>query len=368
MNLPAKNHTPKKKIVNTFSHDIIYGMIDDKKLQISFFFILFGIVSALAFFVYQPFFQVIALAAIFAVLLLPFYKKILALFRGRKRMSATFVIVVTLVFIAIPLYFLGVQIFIESQSLYSSLQGNGTDFLSKLTLAVERPIQQIYPSFSFELETHFRDFTDFVSKNIGPLVSGTAFAVFEIFIFILALFFFLKDGEGFVSAVTKISPLDDLYDKEILSKMQKAVNSILRGTLFIALIQGFLAGIGFFIFGVPNAALWGSFAAIGSLVPGIGTAAVVIPVVLYLAIIGSNAAAFGLLLWGALLVGLIDNILAPILYSKGIAVHPLFVFFSVLGGIAFFGSFGILFGPIILSAFIALLHIYRIFILEEEEE
>jgi len=343
-------------------------MIDAKKLQISFFFILFGIVSVLTFFVYQPFFHIIALAAIFAVILNPFYEKILNIFWGRKGISAVFVIVATLVFIAIPLYFLVGQVFGEAQTLFVSLEENKADFVEKFTLAVERPMREVYPNFSLNLGMHLGDLVDTILQNIGPLVSGTAFAIFEIGITILTLFFFLKDGERFLSVIAKISPLDDLYDKEIFNKVQKTINSVLKGTLFIALIQGFLVGVGLFIFGVPNAALWSSFAAITALVPGIGTAVVIVPSVLYLTLIGSNAAAIGLLLWGALLVGLIDNILAPMFYSKGIQVHPLFVLFAVLGGIAFFGPFGFLFGPVILSAFLALLHIYRIFILEEKEK
>jgi predicted PurR-regulated permease PerM len=342
-------------------------MIEDKKLQIYFFFILFGIVSILTFLVYQPFFQVIALAVIFAVILNPFYKKILSLFGGRKGLSATFVLLVMLVFIATPLYFLVGQVFNESQTLYASLQGNETDFVAKFTAAVERPVRDVYPNFSLNLGTRLSSFAELVSQNIGQLVSGTAFAVFEIFIVLVSLFFFLRDGERFISAIIKISPLDEQYDKEIFDKMQKTIHSVLRGALFIALIQGLLVGLGLFIFGVPNAALWSSFAAITALVPGVGTAIVIIPCVLYLTLIGSNAAALGVLLWGMLLVGLVDNVLAPIFYSKGIEVHQLFVFFAVLGGIAFFGPFGFLFGPVILSAFLALLHIYRIFILDEKE-
>jgi predicted PurR-regulated permease PerM len=318
--------------------------------------------------VYQPFFHVIALASIFAVLLKPFYEKTRKLFCGKKGLSAAFVIIITLIFIATPLYFLGVQVFNESQSLYSSLNGNETSFVAKFTSAIERPVREVYPSFSLNLGTRLGGFADFVFQNLGPFVSGTAFAIFEIFMVILALFFFLKDSERFIPAIIKNSPLDDQYNKEILDKVQKTINSVLRGTLFIALIQGLLVGAGLFIFGVPNAALWSSFAAISALVPGIGTAVIVAPSILYLALIGNNAAALGLLLWGVLLVGLVDNILAPILYGKGIEIHPLFVFFSVLGGVAFFGPFGFLFGPVILSAFLALLHIYRIFILEEIEE
>lgn len=343
-------------------------MIDDKKLQIYFFFILFGIVSVLTFFVYRPFLNIILLSAIFAVLLHPFYLKTLAVCRGKKGISAAFVIVITALFIAGPFYFLGTQIFHESKNLYLSNQGSGANFLETLTISIERPTREVFPNFSLDIETHLQNLVDLVSKNIGPLVSGTAFAILGIFLVVVSLFFFLKEGEEFVRLLTKISPLDDKYDREILSKVQGTIQSVLKGTLFIALVQGFLVGIGLLIFNVPNAALWGTLASITALVPGVGTATVIIPAVLYLLLMGNNVAALGLFLWGALLVGLIDNILAPILYSKGVPVHPLFVLFSVLGGLSFFGPMGFLFGPVILSAFLALLHIYRIFILEEKED
>jgi predicted PurR-regulated permease PerM len=98
-----------------------------------------------------------------------------------------------------------------------------------------------------------------------------------------------------------------------------------------------------------------------------GTAFITVPSILYLVLVKDTTAALGLFLWSALLVGTIDNVLAPYLYTKGIKIHPLFVFFSVLGGVAYFGPMGFLFGPIILSAFLSVLRIYRLFILEETE-
>lgn len=347
---------------------IMYIMIDDKKLQVYFFFILFGVISVLTFLVYQPFLQIIALSAIFAVLLDPFYEKMKKLFRGGEEAAAVFVIIVTALFVASPIYFLSTQIFNESQALYTSIQENETDFLSKLTVAVERPMREVYPEFSLDLGKYLGGFADFLFRNIGPLVSGTAIAIFEILIVLIALFSFLKDGSRFVAGLMKLSPLDDRYDREILSALQKTINTVIRGTLTMAIIQGAFVGAGLYIFNVPNAALWGAVAAVFSLVPGVGTALVTFPAILYLMLINANAAALGLFLWSLLLVGTVDNLLAPFLYKKGINVHPLFIFFSVIGGLAFFGSLGFLFGPIILSSFIALLHIYRTFILEEKEE
>lgn len=343
-------------------------MIDDKKLQVFFFFILFGLISLLTFLVYQPFFQTIALSAIFAVLLNPFYKKILLLFRGKASLGAAFAIVAMVIFIAMPIYFLVTQVFNESQALYRSLQGSEADFITQLTRAIERPIREVYPKFSLDFGIRISNLAALVSQNIGSLATGTVFVFFNIFIFIVSLFFFLKDGNSFISGFIKLSPLHDKYNQEILDKLKKTINYVLGSEILLALIKGFLAGLGFFIFGIPDAAMWGIFAAIAAPIPGPGTTLVTIPAVLYLFFIGNNAAALGLFLWVMLLIVIIiGNFLAPLFYNRGIEVHPLFVFFALLGGVTSFGPFGFLFGPVILSAFLAVLHIYRIFILEEKE-
>ncbi len=343
-------------------------MIDSKTLQITFFFLLFGVVSLFSFFIFRPFFLVIFLSAIFSVLLQPFYKKTLSFFRGYKTISAIFVLLVTLIFIATPLYFLGMQVSAEASNLYSSIQSNGGTFLETINYAIEAPIRHFVPGFVFNVRPYLANFAGFLLSNLGQIVSGTAFVLFEILLTIVTLYYFLKNGEDFASGLIKLSPLDDRYDHEILNDMKKTIRSVLRGALAIAVIQGVLVGTGLYIFQVPNASLWGLVAALCALVPGMGTALVTIPSIAFLFLTGNTGAALGLLLWSALFVGTVDNFLAPYLYTKGIQVHPLFVFFSVIGGIGYFGPMGFLFGPIILSAFLSLLHIYRLFILREGGE
>lgn len=343
-------------------------MIDSKKLQIAFFFFLFVTVTLLSYFVFHPFLQVIFLSAIFAVLLQPFYQKILAFFRGYKTISAVFVILTTLVFIAMPLYFLGAKVLNEASNLYMSVQQNGSSFLDTTTALIQDPVRNFFPDFVFDLRSYLANFTGFLLADLGPIVSGTAFVFLEILLTLVTLYYFLKNGEDFTRGLIKLSPLDDRYDNYILSAASKTINSVLRGSLLIAMIQGLLVGFGLLIFEVPNPALWGMLAALCALIPGVGTAMVTLPSIAYLFIIHNTGAGIGLLLWSALLVGTVDNILAPYLYMRGTKIHPLFVFFSVIGGISYFGPMGFLFGPIILSALISLLHIYRLFILQEDDE
>ena len=190
----------------------------------------------------------------------------------------------------------------------------------------------------------------------------------SLFIFFIALYYLLRDGVSLKNLIISYSPLRDSYDETVFDKLELAVNSVVRGNLTIACIQGVLSGLGFWLFGVPNAVLWGAVTAIAALVPGLGTALIFTPLIIYLFLTGHSAAAAGLAMWGALAVGFIDNMLGPRLIGQGIKLHPLLVLLSVLGGITFFGPIGIFMGPLALSLLFAFLTIYTSSVPHEESE
>ncbi len=178
--------------------------------------------------------------------------------------------------------------------------------------------------------------------------------------------YLFKDGSKMKKAIVIFSPLRDIHDEAIISKLALAVKSVIGGNVVVAIVQGILTAVGFMMFGVPNAGLWGSVAAIASLVPTVGTSLVVVPAVLYLFFSGNILFAVGLAIWGFTAVGLIDNYLGPKLASRGMKIHPLLVLLSVLGGIALFGPLGFILGPLILSLFGALTEIYLVIRKEHE--
>jgi len=136
------------------------------------------------------------------------------------------------------------------------------------------------------------------------------------------------------------------------------VNSVVKGSLIVGVVQGVLTGVGFALFGVPNPALWATIAAIASLIPTIGTGLVLIPGISYLFLVGASSNAIGLIIWGVFAVGLVDNFLGPKLIERGVKIHPFLILLSVLGGIGLFGPIGFLAGPLILSWLFALLDMY----------
>lgn len=344
-------------------------MTDKKKLQIFFFFILSGGVFILLFFMFRPFLQTISLAAIFAIFFYPFYRKVLPFCFQKEGIAASIVISIALIFIAIPLYLLGIQVFDEARSFYFSISADNAGFIQEATALIESPVKHFYPGFIFDLRAYAEYFADFLLRSSASFISGTALILLETILFFLSFFFFLKDGKLFTDGFMAISPLTEKTNKELLFVLKGSINATVRGSLFIAIIQGILVGIGLYFFNVPNPILWGAIAAIASLIPTIGTGLVNLPAILYLVYANDYAAATGLMIWSIFLVGTIDNILAPLFYKKsGVKAHELLILFSILGGLSYFGPAGFLFGPIILSLFISLFHIYKVLLLEGREQ
>ena len=332
------------------------------KSELYFLLILLAGIFILAFFIFKPFLYALILAMVFATIFEPVHKRALAITRERRSMAAFLATISVLIVIVAPLTLLGIQIFQEATGLYSSLTLNGgaTDLsrgigntIQNLTRFSPVPIE-----FSVDVNQYLKHGLSWLLQHLGSLFANVAKAIAGVFIFLIALYYLFKDGRKLKAGVVALSPLQDIHDETIFNKLGLAINSVIKGNLAVALIQGILTAIGFALFGVPNAALWGSVAAITALIPGIGTALVLLPATLYLFFSGETIFAVGLLVWGMVAVGLVDNFLGPKLAQRGMRLHPFLILLSILGGIGFFGPLGFLLGPLVLSLLFALLEIY----------
>lgn len=336
-----------------------------KKYELPFFLAIFVGMLALSFWLFKPFIPVLALSAMFAVIFHPVYDKLNTLFRGKLGGFPAFLTVIfAIIIIFVPLSIVGAQVIAEARSLYLLITQNGGLYLGNLTENIVEPIRRYNPEFSPDFAAYARQALSWIVTNLGQIFSGTIQVIIGFFLGCIALYYFLKDGKRFASSLMTLSPLGDQYDLMIQERLKLAINSIVKGSLLIALIQGVLSGIGFVLFGVPNPALWGSLAAITALIPGIGTSIIMVPAIIYLFVTGDTWQAVGLLIWGSTAVGMIDNLLGPALIGAGVRIHPLLVLFSVLGGLTMFGPTGFLLGPLILSLLYALVDIYQLLILK----
>lgn len=339
------------------------------KLQGYFFFALLLGILVISFFILKPFANALIVAMVLAILFRPVFDRIVKKGAG-KTLSALATVLIVIIVVLTPLTFFGAKIFSDARESYLHIieSDNPLGFLHSLADRVEIMFPDLVPNdvhqkiddAGQDSKTYLQNGAIWLVKNLGVYFSSILRFVLALFIGILALYYLLRDGDLLLHKLVQLSPLADKYDNEIAHKLKRAVDSVIRGVIVIAVVQAILTGIGFAIFGIPNAILWGGVAMIGALVPGIGTAIVIVPGVLYLFATGHAGAAIGLIAWGILAVGLVDNFLSPKLIGKGIRVHSFLVLLFVLGGIVLFGPIGIILGPLALALLLALLDIYEL--------
>ena len=325
-----------------------------KALSFYFLLALLAGMFAVAFFIFKPFFAPVVLAAVFAVAFQKPYKKIKEVVRGRPGVAAAITTAFILFVIVVPIIILGSRMAGEAAQVYASFadgEGAGTVFDS-----VRGTLFGMIP---FDVGSYAKEALNWVAGNVGVVLSSVAKFFVDIVLFVMALYYFLKDGAVFRRAFISLSPLMDEDDEEIARMLARAVNSIVIGRLLMALVQGLLAIAGFLMFGIPNAILWGSVTVVTALIPGIGTALTIAPAVVYLFLGNATGAAAGLFVYGVLVVGLADNVLGPRLIGRGVSLHPFVILLSVLGGIALFGPTGFVLGPLAVSLLYTLLNAYH---------
>lgn len=322
----------------------------------------FGILAGTGYMVWrllEPFAGTLALAAIIVTICYPMYERVLkGTPKQNKTLASLISVFLVVLVVVVPLIILSSFILKEARSVYA-LVNSGTTFSYEYALTeVESFMQNIIPGFTIDIATYVEHVANFVASNIDTVLTGTASVLFLFFLALISTFYFFRDGHQFTKFLVQISPLPDSEDEKIIRRLAVSVRSVAMGTVLVALIQGVLTALGLSLFGFERAVLWGSVAAIGALIPGVGTAIVFIPSVVYLILTGSYIPAVGVIVWGIAAVGLIDNILGPKLMSRGNKLHPFMILLSVLGGIALLGPVGFILGPVFMSLFSVLLELY----------
>jgi predicted PurR-regulated permease PerM len=318
---------------------------------------IFLIALALTLYVLSPYIITIAVAATFAVIAWPVYMWFRQKLKGKKALSAILTVMLTLLVVALPLSLLIAQLAREATTLYETVS-NQDVFSLGLAETIEMQIQNFFPQLDINLDEYITQGLNFLAGSIGGIAASTLSTLAFMFIGIIAYYYMLKDGDQFLRAIIRVSPLADKDDRQVMGRLKLAIDSVIRGTFLVAILQGFASAIGLAIFGVPNPILWGTIAGICALIPSVGTAIILVPSILYLYFAGHPLAALGLGIWALTAVGLLDNFLGPVVIGRSTRIHPFLILFSVLGGVGVFGPAGLLVGPLILSLFLALLDIY----------
>jgi predicted PurR-regulated permease PerM len=324
-----------------------------------FLFILLLVTIILTFLIFRPFLLVFVLAAAFAVVLNPIYlwiKKHLVF--NVAWIASILTVIIFVVCLCTPLFFVGKSVFYQTQDMYYSLLNTGSSghFLE----SINSSINKLLPAgFGFDIYSKITELISSLSSNLATLFSSTLNSILMLVLMLFSLFYLLKNGEKWRNGFINIFPLKNEDTKEILINLKKSINRIFKGSFIIAIAQGILAWAGFTIFGVPHAIIWAVVAGIASFVPTIGTSIITVPAILFLFFTGMQLQSLGLLIWAIIVVGTIDNLLSPYIIAKDTEIPSLFILFSILGAVALIGPLGILIGPLTLSLLYSLISIYK---------
>jgi predicted PurR-regulated permease PerM len=320
-------------------------------------------ISVLFFLVIQGFLLAVLLAAVFAGLTSPIYRWLRA--RLGRRLAGATTVLVLLAGVGLPtagfLTLVATEAVQVSQAAEQWLREDGR--MAQIQALVERiPFaERLFPEGPLVAE-QLRE----AASRTGPFLMGALAAVtrgtltffLQAFVLLYALYFFLVDGPETLRGIVRYLPLDPRQKEELLGRFVSVTRATLRGSLLIGLIQGSLAGLAFWVAGVPGPAFWGTVMVVLSILPAIGSAIIWVPAVIYLLLAGEVGSAFALLAWCAIVVSTVDNFLRPRLIGRDARMSDLMVLLSTLGGIVLFGAVGFIVGPIVAALFVTVWHIY----------
>lgn len=309
----------------------------------------------------EPFFLTMVTAIIFAILF-SHVDRWLALKVRSRHLSAALIAFGVFLIIFVPVGLIAVII---AQQATDVLQSGFLQTIPSVFNGALLGLDEVLPPFLTQWSSTL-DFSGvstaivrWLQENLTTLLAGGANFVLQIFIFFAFLYYFLFHKEAIRREIFELSPFKDTLDQGIISRISATIRGVIMGAIIIALIQAALASIGLTIFGVPKGVLWGSFALIAAQIPTIGVGLIMLPAIIYLVATGSTGAAIGLAIWSATVVGLVDNMLSPILVGRRTKMPELFVLVSVLGGLQLFGPIGFVIGPVVLACVLVLRDLYR---------
>ncbi|WP_020210782.1 AI-2E family transporter [Gilvimarinus chinensis] len=333
-----------------------------KNLETRSFLALLLLVSVAFLWILKPFFGPVFWACALAIIFYPAQTKLLKSLQHRPNTQALITLMMCLIIVIIPVIFLVSSVVAQAADLYQRIESG--------ELNVGKYIEQFQTSFPVLQQTLERfgvNFDDLKKQtmnfamNSGKFIAQYTFNigsnafkfVLDFCLMLYLTFFFLRDGSWLKELMIRALPMGDTRERLLFAKFAEVTRATVKGNLVVAMVQGALGGIIFWILGIPAALLWAVVMAFASLLPAVGAAIIWGPVAIYLLATGSYVQGLVLVAFGGGVIGLVDNLLRPILVGRDTKLPDYLVLLSTLGGMALFGINGFVIGPLIAALFIA---------------
>jgi predicted PurR-regulated permease PerM len=320
----------------------------------------------------SPFLTSIIWAILLAMIFYPLFQKLQRLLKKKELLSALIMTFLVLLIIVLPFTLLMASLASEVVGGYHRVEEmiNTGQLQAYLEKTKELPVlkwiltrlgQHIDPSQMDPMPLllkNLQKISTFIFNQTAILLKGFSTFIAGFFFTLLSLYYLFKDGSRFFNGLKEIVPLPPKERDLLIQRFKDMIYATIFGGILIAIIQGILGGLAFWVLGLPSPILWGTAMALLSFIPVGGTALVWAPAAIILLMWGAILKGLILLGVGVLVISMVDNILRPIFVSARTNIHPLLLFFAVLGGIQAFGLIGLVAGPLIATLFLTLIEIY----------
>jgi predicted PurR-regulated permease PerM len=314
----------------------------------------------------RPFMGVVAWAGVLVIVFYPVHKRIAERTR-RRSLSALISCLLVVLVVVLPLTLITAAVIQEFAKVAPNLPANLSQLLSQQPAILSRISEWVQNRFGVDLVS-FQDFLFQQFHNLSQSLLGASFnlvgnivtSVVKAFFVIFTMYYLFRDGDKITNKLPDALPLNRAQSEAIILRTHQVVSASVYGVVTIAALQGLLAGLAYWILGIPSPVLWAVLTAFVCMIPVAGSFLVWLPLAIYLIIAGYWTRAILLIIWGGLVISTIDNLLRPKLVGTQTKLHELFIFFSVLGGISVFGLLGIVLGPVVLAITLGLLQTFQL--------
>lgn len=346
-------------------------MQQNPSLRYKFLFVLLLMVAVLGAFltVIQNFLLDTLLAAIFAGVLYPFYKRVLRIWPKRRNLAAGVVVGVTILVVALPV--LGMSALIGNEALTLSKgvvvwaeqtvrEPNQLLDLIPNWLASHEWVQSAIDQIRARIGDVIRIASGFLSRSVSSATQGAIDLFLHLFVIFFGVFYFLVESPKLVRGFIKRVPLERVEAQVLVDKALLITTATLTSIVVVGVVQGSLIGIAFAVLGLGQPWFWGAVVAMLSAIPALGAPIVYVPAAIYLLLTGQTLEGIGLAVWGAAVVGVVDNILRLYIVGRGAALPDFLVFISSVGGLIVLGAPGLLIGPVLAGLLLGVLDLYQL--------
>lgn len=316
-----------------------------------------------------PYFGAVLWGVVAAIVFAPLNRRLLRMTGGRAGIAAIVSVALVVLLVIVPLMLIASSLVVEATNLYDSVQTgrlNISQYLAQAGDALPAWVRDLLDRFDLSSLGAIRDrLSELFSRFLQLLASHAVSFGQSTFGFVVGLgvmlyltFFLLRDGSSLTRRIKDAIPLHPAQRDALIEKFTIVVRATVKGSVLVAALQGTLGGLIFWLLGVNAPVLWGVVMAFFALLPAVGASIIWLPVALYFLISGSVGKAFVLIAFGVLVIGLVDNLLRPILVGKSTKMPDYVVLISTLGGISVAGLNGFVIGPMVAAMFIAVWDIF----------